>query len=195
MTQASGRTASQGERARRQLGERQPEQHVGGVSVVSVGRFRLLALRRTVRVLVGIGRFVLSFRLLFCLVGIGGLAFVFQPFLRLDVFQEASQVNINLDRLPLGAQVDGLSEETAVDHAARPPVNRVVRDLDARAALYRPTVVDGDHAPVIGATKYVSHEVRLRSDLFVDIMRRKRSQFVFRVLVFRLRCEDRPCDA
>ena len=95
-----------------------------------MGRFWLLVLVRTVLGLVGIGRFALSFRLLFCLVGIGGLAFVFRPFLRLDVVQELAQINVDRDRLPVSAQVDGLGEETAVDDAARPPVNRIVRDLD-----------------------------------------------------------------
>ncbi len=38
---------------------------------------------------------------------------------------------LDRERLPVSAQVDGFSgKETAADDAARPPVNRIVRDLD-----------------------------------------------------------------
>ena len=158
------------------------------MSVVGVGRFWLLVLVRTVLGLVGIGRFALSFRLLFCLVGIGGLAFVFRPFLRLDVVQELAQINVDRDRLPVSAQVDGFGEETTVDDTARPPINRVVRDLDAFPTLSGETVMDGDCAPVLRAAEHVADQVRLRGDLFVEIMGCERGQFVSC-------CKDRPRDA
>ena len=48
--------------------------------------------------------------------------------------------------------------------------------------------MDGDRAPVIGATEHVSHEVRLRGDLLVDVVRREGFQIAA--------CsEDSPRDA
>ena len=71
----------------------------------------------------------------------------------------------------MSAQVDGLGEETAVDDAARPPVNRIVRDLDKFPTLSGATVVNGDSAPVLRAAEHVADQVRLRGDLFVDVVR------------------------
>ena len=70
----------------------------------------------------------------------------------------------------MSAQVDGLSEETTVDDAACPPINRVVLDLDARAAFLGPAIVNGDRATVLGAAEHVPDQVRFCGDLLVDIM-------------------------
>ena len=71
----------------------------------------------------------------------------------------------------MSAQVDGLGEETAVDDAARPPVNRIVRDLDKFPTLSGETVVNGDSAPVLCTAEHVADQVRFRGDLFVDVVR------------------------
>ena len=63
-----------------------------------------------------------------------------------------------------------------------------MRDLDAFPTLSRETVVNGDRAPVLRAAEHVADQVRLRSDLFVEIMGRELGPFVSC-------CEDRPRDA
>ena len=125
-------------------------------------------------------------RCLFCLC-LFALALGF-PLLRFDVAQELAQINVDHDRLPVSAQVDGLSEEPAVDDAARPAINRVVCDFNACSGLLRQAIVDGEGTPVLGASEHVTDQIRLSGDLFVEIMGRERGQFVSC-------CEDRPCDA